>query len=259
MKKSKILQLTDLHFEKNKKSDKFNLIFERKIADIIVLTGDIHNGVDALDFIKKLLKANYIVIYVLGNGEFYNFEIDLVIEEWKHISKNMKNFYFLESESIIVNDIEFFGSCLWTSVGTKQQTEDVSEEEKDKLSNIYKFKQTKNFNCDIMKNRHYEALSKLEILVKNSTAHKKVFLSHYLPSYRSIDPKYLGSKLTNVFASEINSFFFEEDTGINYWFHGHTHAKIKYKINKTNIICNPYGRKEDNNKNYDFNEGIIEL
>ena len=132
----------------------------------------------------------------------------------------------------------------------------LKKEQIEKLKNIYKFKITKNFTCEIMKERHYKSISKLKLLVKKSESKKKVMLSHYLPSHKSIDPKYKNSKLTPVFASEVDPDFFEE---LNYWFHGHTHAKIKYKINKTNIICNPYGRKEDNNSNYNFNDGIIEL
>jgi predicted phosphodiesterase len=79
--KKKILQLTDLHMETNKNIEKINIVFERKIADIIVLTGDIDNGVDSLPFIKKLIKHNYTVIYVLGNNECYNYYPEDVISE----------------------------------------------------------------------------------------------------------------------------------------------------------------------------------
>lgn len=255
----RILQLTDLHFEKNKKTKKLNFLFKEKVADILVLTGDIDNGTSALSFIDDLIKHNYIVVYILGNGEFYNFEVDEIIYKWRNISKNKKNLYFLESESVIINDIEFFGSCLWTSFGTKHKNEDISKESKERLSEHHTFKRTKDFNCNKMKNLHHNSLIKLKKLINKSTARKKIMLSHYLPSYNSIDPNYKDSKFIEMFASEIDDFFFSECAGIDYWFHGHTHTKVLYKENYTNIICNPLGRKEDDNNNYSMLDGIINI
>jgi Icc-related predicted phosphoesterase len=255
--KKKILQLTDLHMETNKNIEKINIVFERKIADIIVLTGDIDNGVDSLPFIKKLIKHNYTVIYVLGNNECYNYYPEDVISEWRTISEQINNFYFLEGDSVIIEDIEFFGTCLWTSVGTKHREEKVNEEEEKFLHTTRQFKLTKGFTCEKMKNTFYDKVEQIEKLIKNSKADKKVVLSHYLPSSKSIDQKYRNSKLTNIFKSDLE--WLIEKYDINYWFHGHTHSLVNYKIFNTQIICNPYGRKEDNNLNYTLEKTIIKL
>jgi len=260
--KTKILQLTDLHLERNVLNDdfgQFNHLLYNKVADIIVLTGDINNGIAAIHLIKALIKAEYKVIYVLGNGEFYHFDIHELIEKWRIIASTLDNFYFLEGNSVIINDIEFFGSCLWTSVGTNSSAELVSKMNIESLSNVHKFNVTKNFNCEKMKNMHFNSIEKLKTLINNSLLKKKVALSHYLPSFKSVDPRYLHSNINNIFASNIDPFFFSEQAGIQFWFHGHTHSKVKYSINNTTIICNPYGRQDDNNLHYDLNEGIIEL
>jgi len=58
----KIQVMSDLHLEFG--------AFEipRTDADVIVLAGDIHVGIKAIDWIKNQTKP---VIYVLGNHEYY--------------------------------------------------------------------------------------------------------------------------------------------------------------------------------------------
>lgn len=252
-----ILQLTDLHMEKNSNINFLNVLFKEKIADILVLTGDINNGTSALPFIKKLLEFDYTVIYILGNNEFYNFSINSVINDWRKISSELNNFYFLESESIVIDNIEFIGSCLWTSVGTSNENEEISKEEIEKIKDTMKFKVTEGLNSHSMKDLFYNSVKNIDQLLSESKAEYKIVLSHYLPSYKSIAEKYRGSRLTNLFASDAEWLMEKHD--INYWFHGHTHAKVKYSIKNTHIICNPYGRKEDNNKNFNLKDSIIEI
>lgn len=253
MKKS-ILQLTDLHLEWNTKLTNFSSVLPNKIADFVVLTGDIAVGTNALNFIKHLLKQGSIVIYVLGNHEFYNNNVDLLIEEWRKISNEIDNFYFLEGESVLIEDIEFFGSCLWTSLGTRNKQENVDFFLKQRIKRSDDFFSIKNWSVDKMKNYHYDSILKLKNLISKSKSNNKVVLTHYLPSYQSIHPNFIHNENNCFWASELIDFIYNSD--IDYWFHGHTHNSCDYFIDtlkgKCNVFCNPYGYHEYNQINPDF-------
>jgi Icc-related predicted phosphoesterase len=246
-----VLHLTDLHFEFNKQLIDYNSVISEKKADWVFLTGDIAGGTYALPFIKHLLKLGYKVFYVLGNHEFYGYDIDLLISEWRSISKSIDGFYFLENESVVIDDIEVFGSCLWTSMGTSHKNENLDILFKDSVSSNADFKYTKNWTPEKMKERFYSSWEKLQKIIENSKAKHKVVLTHYLPSYQSVDVKYLQSLINPFFATELGNYIAYSD--VNFWFHGHTHDSFDYFIYNTNIICNPFGYKDKNMLNRFFN------
>lgn len=74
----------------------------------------------------------------------------------------------------------------------------------------------------------------------------KVIVTHHLPSFKSIHPKYLNPKrgelelLSNFcFASHLDELV--EKSGAKLWIHGHTHDPCDYYIGETRVVCNPCG------------------
>lgn len=246
-----ILQLTDLHLEFNTKLVDFSQVIDKKYADIVVLTGDIAGSFYAEDFIKHLLDLKYKVIYILGNHEFYGFTINEIISGWQEIAKKYDNFYFLNNSSVVVDGIDFFGTTLWTDLGGR-----------DWFSQSYTndFEAIKNFDIKMWKFLHNEAIYELNKWLENSNSDKKVVLSHYLPSFKSIHERYLNMMEANLFfATELGNLIAYSD--IKLWFHGHTHESFDYFIFDKNIICNPYGYHDINmvNKNFSWNKVIKHL
>jgi Icc-related predicted phosphoesterase len=251
----KILHLTDLHLEFNLKLQNFYSVVPFKIADVVILTGDIAGGLYAKHFIEHLLSLDYIVIYNLGNHEFYGHDVDTLIQKWKDISNNTKNFYFLENDSVIIEDVEFFGSCLWTSLETKSKEDMVDFFLKLKIKDNEDFRQIKNWSVEKMKDRFYDSFDKIKELIEKSKVNKKVVLTHYLPSYQSVHSNFINNPINSFFATELGNYIAYSD--INLWFHGHTHNSFDYIIeNNTpegcNIVCNPYGIHDRNAVNPDF-------
>jgi predicted phosphodiesterase len=243
----KILHLTDLHLEFNKNLIDFSSVINTKVAKVVVLTGDIAGGTHSLPFIKHLISLGYIVIYILGNHEFYGHDIDELINEWRKISKNIDNFHFLEGDSVVIDDVEFFGTCLWTSVGTRNKDEFADPLLK---YHIKDFSSIKNWSVEKMKDRFYSSFENLQQMIDKSNANKKVVLIHYLPSYESIHESYFGSPQNPLFASELGYYFAYSDVkGI---FHGHTHTKCDYFLGDCFVRCNPYGYHDLNMKNPEF-------
>lgn len=246
-----LLPLSDLHFEWDNKTFDYSKVINKKVADIVILAGDIAGGTYAETFIKHLLSLGYKVIYVLGNHEFYGHDIDELSAKWKSISDGLDDFYFLNNESVIIDDVEFIGSTLWTSLNTKNENENVDFFVKQSVKNNSDFRSIKLFNTDRMKNLFHFSWNKVRSIIESSTATKKVVVSHYLPSQQSIHPCYLNNPIQNyMFYTELGDYI--SYSNINLWIHGHTHCSFDYMIFNTRIFCNPRGYLSLNMINPEF-------
>lgn len=244
------IHITDVHLEYWKRLVDFNNVIDKKVADIAILTGDIAGGTYSIGFINHLISLGYEVIYVLGNHEFYGHNVDELILKWRELSKRTDGLHFLEGDSIVIGDVEFFGTCLWTSLNTNSKSEDVDSFLKLKLKKEKDFASIKNWNVDKMKDRFYDAWGNLQNLLEKSDSKKKVVLSHYLPSYICIHECYINSVNNSMFATELGNYIACSD--IMYWFHGHTHSSVDKMIGDTRVICEPYGYNDINMINPEF-------
>lgn len=59
--------ISDIHLEHN---SCFELNFNKEA--VLLIAGDLSNGIEGIDFLKKASKNFKKVIYVLGNHEYYN-------------------------------------------------------------------------------------------------------------------------------------------------------------------------------------------
>lgn len=251
----RLLQLTDLHLEWNTNLKDYSLFINEKVADVVILTGDIHANVKGISFIQHLIDLGYQVIYVLGNHEFYNRTIDGLIAEWRELASKTPGLHFLEGDSVTIEDVTFFGSCLWTQMGTSSKDEEVDFFLKHRIKREDDFTCIANWNPQAMANRFYEVWEVLQKQITDCKNPKKVMLSHYLPSWQSIHPSYFGNPSNAFFASHLDDFILK--SGLTYWFHGHTHTDADYFIgdqkNGCRVICKPYGYHDLSMVNPEFN------
>ena len=64
-------------------------------------------------------------------------------------------------------------------------------------------------------------------------------MTHFAPSWQSISPEYGTSELNGYFASDLEDLIFRKRPAP--WMHGHIHARSRYMIGETTMICNPAG------------------
>lgn len=124
--KVKLILMDDVHIEGRPKemielfqeeiSNLINKIKNQNLIPIVVMAGDIGEGFMGFDFAKNF---ECDVVYVFGNHEFWNQDYYTHIEKSKaHIKKlEYKHIHFLYNNSIILHDIKFVGSTLWTDLG----------------------------------------------------------------------------------------------------------------------------------------------
>lgn len=105
----KLLVLSDLHVE----FAPFVPDAEAsQAADVIVLAGDIHKGVQGMDWARKTF-PNKKIIYVAGNHEFYGQHWDKLLDRLRTQAR-VHGVHFLENETVTIEGIRFLGATLWT-------------------------------------------------------------------------------------------------------------------------------------------------
>jgi predicted phosphodiesterase len=237
---SKALILSDLHLELEKE-DTFRL---RKIegVEFLILAGDIGRYNSHLEFIKDAT-SKYTVIYVLGNHEFYGNTIHDVVDYWENV--NLPNFHFLNNNCVILKNIRFIGSTLWTNYFNENPlvmndafSSGMRDYERIKSSIYHGYNINPNEILEIFKS----SFSYLQKTVSMFFDGNTVVITHHAPSMKSIAKKFLKNEFFKdnyLFASHLDDFI--KNNKIDFWIHGHVHSPFDYMIGKTRVVCNPRG------------------
>ena len=81
-------------------------------ADVVVVAGDVSLGTKGIQWIYLQLKM-FPVIYVLGNHEYYCGSYPKTQNKISELS-DATNVHVLENKSIVIDDVTFHGTTLWT-------------------------------------------------------------------------------------------------------------------------------------------------
>ena len=233
--KFKIQYISDVHVDVNKK-----IPIIKPICDTLAICGDI--GVPTHDNFKKFLSQMSsqfkTVLFVAGNHDYdcgciYHKD---KIDKYKPIIKNtcdtFSNVHFLDNSVFYPkDDIMIIGSTLWSNPLDKSKQEHLEEH-------------TKNANW-------------IETICDNNSDKKIIVLTHFVPTFKLIEPKYLkrGLKTTSFFATDLEHFIKKP---IVTWLCGHTHSVIDTHINNVYCGVNSYGYPNERN-GYKYNEKCVEI
>lgn len=161
---NKVFILSDIHLEgKSKNAQDFmlqqinKLIAQNKESGIIptlVLPGDVHNGIQGLEWMGKI-KAN--IIYTCGNHEFWENDFQRVLTQ---IPLNLPpNVTFLYNDLVQIDNHIFIGGTMWSDVGQtlnpdlfKEATHTMNDSNRIKNANWY----TDEKNIEKLKNTYSE-------------------------------------------------------------------------------------------------------
>jgi hypothetical protein len=225
----KIQLISDLHLE-GYEQDEVLPFLESIVnlnADTLVIAGDLceieslNVGI-ALAYFSGYFKH---VLYVPGNHEYYHSTFKRVKVSLNTFSAKYQNlFCFPNPGMITVDDITFAVGTLWFPRSPEVET---------RKQFLNDFKHIKNFESWV-----YGANKDATELFTNCAV--DVVISHHLPSYRSVDERFMSSTANCYYVSDILHKVFNLP---RYWFHGHTHTPMNYMAGDCNVICNPLGYK----------------
>ena len=86
---------------------------------------------------------------------------------------------------------------------------------------------------------HKRCLTFIKDAVAHSQAVHKIVVTHHVPSFRMLHPKFQGSKANGAFTVELEDYI--TDSGIDYWIYGHSHTNINARIGNTQCLSNQLG------------------
>jgi predicted phosphodiesterase len=257
----KIGLLSDLHLE-GSNIDTLN----NPGWDILVIAGDLSTDFSLLDtFFSYKVPNDIPIIYVLGNHEYEGRKFNEVVEQYKNVLKPFEHVYLLDNESVVIENIKFIGSTLWSNFelkGIEAKKESMKWAKQNIADFTYIFKKNKDgsgkyhsMTPEEMVEENEKSQKFIEFELKNNLFEGERFVvTHFAPHKGSINPQFIHGD---------NSYWvnnLEHLMGLSqYWVHGHTHSNFNYEINGTKVICNPRGFSKTFNldANPQFNRELV--
>jgi len=234
-----------------------------KENQVIILAGDIGSqsrsktlNIDIENFLIDTLKYGSIVIYVAGNHEFWGSRIDKFHRLIREFERKNSNFYFLDNESLFINDIEFIGSTLWTDFNNEDPLTYLE------IGGSKSYGRTANTSNDYRKikykdNNQYRKINTLDTLKLHKQAiryiksrinqkHTQFVISHYAPSEIFLDKDRYSEERKNGYKHEITKYAYYSELeelaeNFQFWAAGHTHFYVNITKNGVRYLSNPRG------------------
>lgn len=245
--------VSDIHLEFGKDWEPIVPELPEDSETVLVAAGDIDNGLDACEFLQQTAHRFLHTIYVLGNHEFYRGnDLHLLPGQIREELSDFPNITLLENETLVVGNVRFLGTTLWTDMAKENPTIMLIVEQGMADYGQIKKGGRRIFATDTIA-VHKEAVKFLEEELPKEHDGPTIVVTHHLPSFQSVHPMFhrAGVNALNPgFYSSLDYLLVEHD--IAYWFHGHTHATVEYEIAGTKVRMNPLGygpvdRKENPN------------
>jgi len=220
-------------------------------ADVVVLAGDIHPGVEGVAWARSTFPDKPIVL-VAGNHEFYGGDWDEVLQRMRQAAKT-HDVHFLENTSVTVAGIRFVGCTLWTDFAyfgehlvdkmmdlAEQGLPDYREIRANGLG--YEWGFTTRLIPRMTLERHEESRAWLTAELALGDPARTVVVTHHLPHKHSVAAKYASDGLTPAFASNLPVDLMVQ---ARLWIHGHSHDSCNYRLGDSQrhvrVLCNPRG------------------
>jgi predicted phosphodiesterase len=260
----KIHVLSDLHLEFQP------FVPPATEADVVVLAGDIHPGLDGLTWARKSFPDQEIV-YVAGNHEYYH-------HTWRGLPGELQaaaadiGIHYLEDTDVWIDGVRFLGATLWTDfrlfgMDRTADAEYACRHGKNDYRKIrvaskdtqgYEVKnawRSRHLSTTMVATRHVCSRLFLEEKLAEPFEGETVVVTHHLPSIRSLPQDEQGELISASYASNL-----EPLMGIPaLWVHGHCHTSADYQLNGTRVLCNPRGYpiSEGQHQNVAFEPGRV--
>jgi predicted phosphodiesterase len=218
--------------------------FVRKSADILILAGDIgrvHKYEQLERFLKDLCPRFEIVLYVLGNHEYYRVDnipqksMEDILLDVNKIKEQIPNLHILNRNSVIIEDVCVVGCTLWSQAVVDVPPYIV------RIPDMNMFKYNSLFTQDL----HYIE-NMVEYCQKKKL--KMLMVTHHCPTF-SVGRKRNVDKYKSLYYSNLD--YLLDNKKIHTWVCGHVHINFDAKMrNGTRLVSNQRGKAKDNITDY---------
>lgn len=199
--------ISDIHLEHKSTYPRIPIV-----SKYMALLGDIGNPFadNYKEFVRYVSENTDRVFLVPGNHEFWHHKQpeEKVHEELMSMCDKLKNVEYLSNKSIKFNNYNILGTTLWVP---------------------------------FYENKYNENVKWLTDNIVNTTNENTIVLSHYLPSFKLIVPKYWTKEyehLQKQYASNLEHLM---KPNVKFWLCGHSHSTNHAIINGVYCGINAYG------------------
>lgn len=226
---------SDLHLEMLASFPGYRVIEPAPDADVLVLAGDIHKHLRAIDAFRDWPVP---VIYVHGNHEVYRAQIADFASSLRHTAEH-SNVRVLERDAIELNGVRILGCCLWTDYEIMGDAEASMVAAEGLLPDhtLIEAPNGEAFTPRYARTVHEASRAWLAEQLAIPFSGKTVVVTHHGPHEHSIADRFAGSIVNGSFVSDLTPLVREADL----WIHGHVHDSFDYHIGKCRIVANPRG------------------
>jgi predicted phosphohydrolase len=214
-------------------------------AEILILAGDIGNIVSEPArmeaFFKRVSSQWTLVIYVLGNHEYWEGSVSEMLKKYRAFIAGFPNVHLLERGILKFRDIVFAGATMWSHIPEASAAE-VRETMND-------YERTAHLTVARVNKMHETAVAFFQKTIKKYPDHRVVCISHHAPVVTRIHlPGTKGTThISRAYCTNLTSMF---QKNLIMWIFGHTHFSCDFKVGKTRLVANQCGYSDQ------FRKGI---
>jgi Icc-related predicted phosphoesterase len=235
-----ILLLSDLHLENPGFVPYPNVDDIPSNVDVVVLAGDIHVGTQGVAWAQKYL-PHWPVLYVPGNHEFYGGEYHQTLANIRYACGG-SNVQVLERDSVVISNVRFLGTTLWTDflLFANTEVDDAYKEQAWAMADAEKYMADFSGRVTVQLSTcepavrltpahtvqwHRYSVTWLKGMLATPFAGQTVVITHHAPCQLSVSPELKHHRLTPAYASRLDSTL----RYVKWWLHGHVHHDVDYE------------------------------
>jgi predicted phosphodiesterase len=227
---------SDLHLELlERRWPHERLIAPAEGADVLVLAGDIHRGVRAIELFADWPVP---VLYLAGNHEFYRHRWESARDELRRAAAGTA-VRFLDNDVIELGGVRFLGSTLWSDYRVPGQTEAAAMQAAEGFVLDHRRIMTGSgpFRAAQARAEHLRCRQWLGHELAGGRRGPTVVITHHAPHPGSIHPRFAGNIINGAFVSDLTDLVEQADV----WLHGHVHDSFDYRVGRCRVLTNPRG------------------
>ncbi|MFE8646167.1 metallophosphoesterase [Sphingomonas sp. NCPPB 2930] len=197
----RILVLSDLHLDHGADLIAQDGPLSKVSADVVVLAGDIDEGLKGLRWARTAFPDTPIV-YTAGNHEFYKRDWTKHVHDMRSTAQEL-GIHFLEREAVEIGGVRFLGCTLWTDfeINGPGEAQACRREAQHRLSDYQQIRfsrssedaefywmKSKTIVPAITVRRHRQSVDWLESQLAQGRPGNTVVVTHHAPHPNSIAP-----------------------------------------------------------------------
>jgi Icc-related predicted phosphoesterase len=210
--------MSDLHLDWHRDNGKEFIGSLPRLADTIVLAGDIADHSRILSVLTMFSEKWKNVVFVMGNHEFW---LAHPVEFSFLKKRKPDNVHILDCEAVEIEKQRFCGATLWF-----HDNPTISRDWSD-FKNI-------SWLHALCKQEHYRAVEFF-----SSCYDEDIFVTHHLPTKKVLHPKYVNNQNSVYYATNLEPLM--DVVKPSFWICGHTHEAGEVKVYDTTVLVNPAG------------------